>query len=117
MNKPRRAHESSLIFLGPDDCSSLWRERFSESDLRQGLESKKSTFIRGLSGKEKGFRDQETRFAKIVSSLSIEFINYNQFAGLLNDEVSSPDGSAGEQVYRNLVDGMTAELKRRKLAQ
>jgi hypothetical protein len=112
-----REMEHSLIFLGADDFSRLWPERFSKDDLRQGLESGKFTFLQGLSGKEKRFRDQEPRFAKIVSSLSIGFINYNDFANLLYEEFPSPDGSAGEQVYRKLVDGMIAELKRRKLAQ
>jgi hypothetical protein len=70
-----------------------------------------------LSGSEVGFRDQEFRFAEIVSSLSIGFISYNQFANLLYEERPSSDRSAGEQVYRKLIDGMTTELKRRKLAQ
>lgn len=112
-----REMEHSLIFLGVDDFSRLWRERFSEDDLRQGLELEKFTFIQGLSGKGKRPRDQEARFAQIVSSLSIGFINYQHFANLLHEEFPSADGSPGEQVYRKLVDGMIAEMKRRKLAQ
>jgi hypothetical protein len=115
--KHEREMDHSLIFLGADDFSRLWRERFSEGDLRQGLESRESSFIQGLSGSEVGFRDQEFRFAEIVSSLSIGFISYNQFANLLYEERPSSDRSAGEQVYRKLIDGMTTELKRRKLAQ
>jgi hypothetical protein len=111
-----REMEHSLIFLGADDFSRLWREHFSEDDLRQGLESEKSTFMQGLSGKEKRFRDQEARFAQIVSSLSIGFINYHDFANLLREEFPPADGSAGEQVYRKLVEGMIAELRRRRLA-
>jgi hypothetical protein len=110
-----REMEHSLIFLGPEDFSRLWRERFSEVELRQALESERIPFILGLSGKERAFREQESRFAEIISSLSIGFINYSHFANLLYEEFPSPDGSAGEEVYRNLLHGMIAELKRRVL--
>jgi hypothetical protein len=112
-----REMEHSLIFLGRGDFSRLWRERFSKDDVRQRLESEKCVFIQGLSGKEKRFRDQEARFAQIVSSLSIGFIDYHHFANLLHEEFPSANGSAGEQVYGKLVGGMIAELRRGKLAQ
>ncbi len=66
--------EHSLIFLGAEDFSRLWRQRFSEGKLRQELESERVAFMQRLSGAEKTFRKQESRFAKIVSSLSIGFI-------------------------------------------
>lgn len=112
----KREMEHSLIFLGAGDFSSLFHRHLSVGDLRQRLETEKSNFFKEPTGKKYEAQEDDGRFSQIVSSFSLGFLNYNQFDHLLCDELASTDGCSGAQVYRNLVDGMRAELKRRELA-
>jgi hypothetical protein len=111
----RKEHnrENFLLFMGPRDFRSLWSEPIDcVEDLRKKLESEKPKFMTGLPERFQGHQD---RFEEIVSKLSFAFINYSDLAGILDADAAPLDGSKGREVYRNLVDGMTAELKRRDL--
>lgn len=61
------------------------------------------------------FQPHKDRFFEIVRSLSIGFINYQDFARILVGEEENLDDSTGSEVYRNLLDGMLHELKNRAL--
>lgn len=103
-----------LLFLGIGGFSSLWQKGLaSVDDLRRVLEAEKLTF---LDGRPKRFQERKSRYFEIVSSLSIGFISYGSLANILETEIKAPDGSAGAQVYRNLVGGIVAELRSRGLA-
>jgi hypothetical protein len=109
--------EHVLAFLGPDTFSRLWAKGFaSVDDLKMQVEVERSTCFRRLSGKAKRFREHESRYFEILSSLSIEFISYRSLADFLEAEISPSDESMGAQVYRNLVVGMVEEMKVRGLA-
>jgi hypothetical protein len=106
--------EHLLLFLGSGGFPSLWHEGFADvEDMGKMLDGERLAF---LTGKPKHFQDLEARFFEIVSLLSVAFINYGALAGVLEAEVTPCDESLGGEVYRNLVGGMVAELKRRCLA-
>jgi len=100
-----------LAFIGVYDFSTLWPKGIvSQNDLRRALDKDKYSF---LDGKAKRFREQESRFFEIVSSMQIGFISYGTFAALLNEEAKLLDGSAAAQVYRKLLRGMVGEMESR----
>jgi hypothetical protein len=109
----------SLIYLGGRKFFDLWKsdERFDTPEaLRNTLANvafrEKSTKF--LNGKLL-FEGLRERFAEIISSLQIGFLNYNDFAEILGKETQSLDVSVDSRVYQNLIRGMMAELKRRGL--
>jgi hypothetical protein len=61
------------------------------------------------------FREEEVRFFDIVKSLSIGFVSYRNFAGLLSAEKERLDSSEESEAYRNLLNGMISELEEREL--
>jgi hypothetical protein len=113
VERKEHSRENFLLLMGKGSFSSLWREGFaSVEDMRKKLESEKPKFMAGLPERFQGHKD---RFEEIVSKLSVAFINYSDLAGILDADAAPFDGSKGREVYRNLVDGMIAELKRRDL--
>ena len=106
--------ENFLLFMGPCDFRNLWAEPLASVEvIRKRLESEKSNF---LAGPRKRFQEHKGRFFEIVSSLSVAFISYGDFASLLKADATPSDGSMGSEVYGNLVGGIVGELRRRGLA-
>ena len=68
-----------------------------------------------LAGPRKRFQEHKGRFEKIVTDFSFAFVNYSELADMLDADAPPFDRSKGSEVYRNLVDGMVEELKRRDL--
>ena len=108
--------EHFLGFLGSGNFVDQWKERFdSIESLRQAL--LEADYVSFLANKPLHLRDQAPRFAQIVKTLSFCFVTYEELAGYLLGESPEPtDVSPSAQVYRKLIEGVTGELKLRRLA-
>jgi hypothetical protein len=108
-----RRMQHSLIVMGKSDFNRVWKERYSSpEELRIVLESQMQMF---LAKRPTCFREEEVRFFDIVKSLSIGFVSYRNFAGLLSAEKERLDSSEESEAYRNLLNGMISELEEREL--
>lgn len=107
--------EHFLGFLGAGSFSDQWKERFDSIEgLQQALmEADHAPF---LEKQPLHFRKHAPRFVQIVKSLSFCFVTYEELAGYLLRESPLPsDVSLTAQVYRKLIEGVTGELRLRKL--
>lgn len=104
-----------LGFLGSGGFSDQWKERFdSIEELRQAIAE--IDYAPFLEKQPLHFREHAPRFAQIVKGLFFCFITYEELAGYLLRETPLPsDVSPGAEVYRKLIEGVTGELRLRKL--
>jgi hypothetical protein len=108
--QPKSHH---LVFLVPGAFELLWQERFTEPDaLRRTLtEADQRAF---LARNAKRLVAYASRFQEIVENLELSSLTYSELANFLNSQ--APNGqSEAEMVYRQLIDGMVGELRRRGL--
>lgn len=109
---PRRHY---LVLLGRGDFAGQWHEHFgSVTELRLALAREDLDAFLGTHPAH--FREHEQRFRAIVAGLDIAFVNYAELAAFLGEaRPSDADRTPGAEVYRKLIDGMLAELRRRRL--
>ena len=107
--------EHFLGFLGSGSFSDQWKERFDSIEgLRQALAEVDCASF--LEKQPLHFRERAPRFAQILESLSFCFVTYEELAGYLLRESPLPsDVLPSAQVYRKLIEGVTGELRLRKL--
>ena len=104
-----------LALLGRSDFARQWHERFASVDeLKLALASTDvSSFLNTQANRH---REHEQRFREIVASTVFSFINYAELAAFLADaRPPDADETPSAEVFRKLVDGMIAELRRRGL--
>jgi hypothetical protein len=102
-----------LALLAPSAFESLWPERFADSaDLHRVLAETHHEAFLARHGKH--LAEHESRFQEIVENFDISSFTYSDLTEFLNNQ--APNGQSGaETVYRNLIDGMVGELRRRSL--
>ncbi|RRA47568.1 hypothetical protein D1Y84_03915 [Acidipila sp. EB88] len=103
----------SLIILAPSTFSELWIERFGDVEsLRIAMQGQAVEFFDRV---RERFSGQEERFQDLVNTMEVSFLNYQQFEEFTRAQTTEFADEAGREMYSNMVDGMTQELRRRQL--
>jgi hypothetical protein len=108
--------DHALLLMGRGEFRRQWYEQLSScADLQAEIVS--ADLAGFMSRQPVHFREHSGRFAEIVRSLRLAYLDYERFAAVLREAFPREDEqSEGAEAYRNLLSGMIHELRRRTLA-
>jgi len=112
-DEARREHYFAL--LGAGRFEDQWRKKYvTQEALRVDLAATDAAeFLRKMPPR---FRERADRFAEILGTMHLAFINYETLAAVLTEFAAGAEADTlGAEMLRNLVTGMTKELRIREL--
>ena len=116
-NQNKKTKKSLLLYIGKDDFTNLWSERFSTiEELKKNVLSSNIEKLQNKASKVESVEINWDEVQDLVGKTIITYCSYSQFASFLKIFIGqiSVNSEASETIEK-LFNGLYCELERRQL--
>lgn len=113
----KKSKKTFLLYIGKDDFSSLWSERFSTiEDLKEAVLISNIDKLKVKASKIEKVEVNWDEVQSLVEETTIAYCSYSQFAALLKAFLNQmPASNEASETVTKLFSGLYSELERRQL--
>jgi len=113
----KKSKKSLLLYIGKDDFTSLWRERFSTiEELKEAVVTSDIEKLKTKASKIEKVEVNWDEVKKLVEETTVAYCSYSQFATMLKASANQlPKNNEATETVVKLFSGLYSELKGRGL--